>query len=61
MATPPRNSTFLSYWDLDKKQIKKSLNPNPRLGLTSRSPKSLKPRYINENHKSRLTPCPVMV
>ena len=32
------------YWDLDKKQIDKSLNSNPRLGFTSRSPKSLKPR-----------------
>jgi hypothetical protein len=32
------------YWDLDKKQIEKSLNSNPRLGFTSRSPKSLKPR-----------------
>jgi len=31
----------IAYWDLDKKQIEKSLNPNPCLGFTSRSPKSL--------------------
>ncbi len=28
---------------------------------TNRCPKSLKPRYIKENHKLRLTLCPVMV